>query len=91
MKYKTWLIISFYSILFGWFPFMWLCAWGTWQSPEIRIAVILVGLFLCASGSMLILPIIKHSDLFKSIEELENERMKYFEARKRLEQKINEL
>ena len=91
MKYKTWLIISFYTILFGWFPFMWVCGWGLWQSAEIRITIMMIGLFLCAFGSMMILPIIKNSDLFKSIEELENERVKYFETRKRLEKKINEL
>jgi len=91
MKYKTWLIISFYSVLFGWFPFMWVCGWGTWQSAEIRIAIMMIGLFLCGFGSMMILPIIKNSDLFKSIEELEEERMNYFEARKRLEKKITEL
>jgi thiosulfate reductase cytochrome b subunit len=91
MKYKTWLKISFYSIMFGWFPFMWVCGWGVWQSAEIRIAIMMIGLSVCLVGSMLMLPIIRNSNLFKSIEELENERIKYFETRKRLEQKINEL
>lgn len=91
MKYKTWLKISFYSILYGWFPFMWLCVWGLWQTTEIRFAVVMIGLTFCLSGSMLILPLIKNSDLFKSIEDLEEERMKYSEARKRLEQKITQL
>lgn len=91
MKYKIWLIASFYSVLFGWFPFMWVCAWGIWQPAEIRIAIMMIGLFSCLSGSMLISPIIRNSDLFKSIEELEEERMKYHEARKRLENKITEL
>jgi hypothetical protein len=91
MKYKTWLIVSFYSIVFGWFPFMWVCAWGIWQTAEIRVAIMMIGLLLCLFGLMLILPIIRNSDLFKSIEELEEERMKYHEARKRLEKKITEL
>ena len=91
MKYKTWLIISFYSILFGWFPFMWVCGWGLWQTAEIRIAIMMIGLFFCIAGSLLILPIIRNSDLFKSIEELEEEKSKYYQARKKLEQKITEL
>jgi hypothetical protein len=70
---------------------MWVCGWGLWQSAEIRIAIMMVGLFFCLIGSMLIIPIIRNSDLFKSIEELEEERNKYFEATKRLEKKIREL
>jgi hypothetical protein len=37
------------------------------------------------------LPLLRHEDLFKSIDELEEERMKYHEARKRLEKKIMEI
>lgn len=34
---------------------------------------------------MFILPLLKHEDLFKSIDELEAERERYEEARKKLE------
>ena len=91
MKYKIWLKISFYSLLSGWFPFMWVCGWGLRQSSEIRIAIVMTGIFLCVTGSMLMQSIIRNSDLFKSIEELEEERMKYYKAIKRLEQKLSEL
>jgi hypothetical protein len=62
-----------------------------WQTVEIRIAILMIGLLFCLLGSMLMLPIIRNSDLFKSIEELEEERSKYYQARKRLEQKITEI
>lgn len=89
MKYKTWLKISFYSVLFGWFPFMWIAVWASWNR-EIGLYVLLLGLFFCFSGSILI-SLLKHEDLFKSIDELEAEREKYYEARKKLERKILEL
>ncbi len=90
MKYKTWLKISFYSLLLGWFPFVWFSLWGS-LNKEIGGIVFLVGIVLCVFGSMMMLPLIKHRDLFKSIDELEEERMKYYEARKKLEKKIMEL
>jgi hypothetical protein len=90
MKYKTWLKISFYSLLLGWFPFMWLSVWGSW-SRVVGVFVLSFGVILCAFGSMMMLPLLRHEDLFKSIDELEEERMKYHEARKRLEKKIMEI
>ena len=90
-KNKIWTKISFYTLLFGWFPFMWICGWGLWQTAVIRVAVMIIGLLLCMFASMMILPLLKDEDLFKSIDELEEERIKYLEARKRLERKISEL
>ena len=90
MKYKTLLKTSFYSLLFGWFPFVWLSVWGS-TNKEFGIIVSSVGVVLCFVGSMTMLPLLKHEDLFKSIDELEEERMKYYEARKKLEKKIMEL
>jgi membrane protein implicated in regulation of membrane protease activity len=90
MKYKTWLMISFYSLLFGWFPFMFLSVWGSWNR-EVEMFVFSFSVILCVVGTMTMMPLLRDQDLFKSIDELEEERMKYYEARKRLEKKIIEL
>ncbi len=90
MKYKTWLQISFYSVLWGWFPFMWLSVWGS-MNRDIGVYVSLAGVVLCMFGFIMITPLLKHEDLFKSIDDLEEERKRYHEARKKLEKKIMEL
>jgi hypothetical protein len=90
MKYKTWLKISFYSLLFGWFPFIWFSLWGS-SNRDIGVFVLSFGVILCVAGTMTMLPLLKHRDLFKSIDELEEERMKYYEASIKLEKKLMEL
>lgn len=90
IKNKTWFKIAFYSLLFGWFPFMFVAVWGSWNR-DMGVIVACVGILLCMFGSIMMLPILKDNDLFKSIDELNEERVKYYEAIKRLEQKITEL
>lgn len=91
MKNKTWFKIAFYTILFGWFGFMWLCGWGWYQPLMIRLTIVIASLFLCIVGSFLILPILMNDSLFKSMDELQEEKFRYQEATKRLEKKIKEL
>jgi len=90
MKYKTWLKISFYSLLLGWFPFMWIAVWVSWNR-EVGLYVLISGLGFFLWGSMSMIPLLKNEDLFKSIDELEAERERHIEARKKLEKKILEL
>lgn len=89
-KSKIWYYLAFYSLLLGWFPFMFLAAWGSWDR-ERGVIVMLVGLGLCVFGSMMIMPLMRNNDLFKSIDELEEERQRYYQARKKLENKIVEI
>ena len=91
MKNKKLLSIAFYTIVIGWIPFMCLCIWGLNQEPIYRAIIALVGASLCLGGSLMILPTLNQSDLFKSIDELEEERLNYLEAVKRLNKKIREL
>jgi len=90
MKYKTLLKTSFHSLLFGWVLFVLLNMWGS-LNTGIGLIVFLVGVALCVYGSVMMTPLLEDQDLFKSIDELEEERMKYYEARKKLEKKIMEL
>jgi hypothetical protein len=87
MNYKTWVMISFYSLMIGWLPFMWFAEWAS-LNKEYGWYVFFVNLFFCMLGSFMMLPILRNHDLFKSIEELQEERARWYEARRKLEQKI---
>jgi len=69
---------------------MWIAIYGSWNR-DIGAYVLTAGIVLCMFGSIMMIPVLKDGDLFKSIEELGEERIKYYEARKRLEKKITEL
>ena len=90
MKYKTWLKIGFFSLLFGWFAFMPITIWAS-LNREVGLYVFLLGIIFCLLGSVTMLPLLRDADFFKSIDELEAERERYREARKKLERKILEL
>jgi len=91
MKNKTWTKIAFYSILLGWFPFMFVCALGIWLDVEYRIIIVLSGLCISLFGSFMMSIILRDDVLFKSIDELEEEKMRYYEATQRLNEKIRKL
>ena len=91
MKNKTWTKIAFYTILFGWFGFMWVAVWGIYQTPIIRLIIGLSSLSLCIVGSMLVVPIFENDNLFKSMDELDELKCKYRETIQRLEHKIKSL
>jgi len=90
MKSKLYAKIAFYTLLIGWFPFMWIAAFASWNR-EFGLFVLFVGMAICGCASLLVLPITENNDLFKSIDQLEEERYKYYEATKRLEKKIKQL
>jgi len=90
MKNKLYAKIAFYTLLIGWFPFMWIAAFASWNR-EFGLFVLFGGMAICGCASLLVLPIINNNDLFKSIDQLEEERTRLFETRKRLENKIKSL
>jgi hypothetical protein len=90
MKYKTQLKIAVYSILFGWIPLMLLNISLSFYSL-IGLILFVIGVGSCMFGVVIMRDLLKYDDLFKSIEELEEERMKFNEATKRLEKKISDL
>ena len=91
MKNKHLLQIAFYMIVIGWFPFMCLSVWGLDQEPIYRVIIVLIGVGICLGCSLMILPLLKNNDLFKSIDELNEEKDNYREAIQRLNKKIKEL
>jgi hypothetical protein len=90
MTTKIWTKIAFTCLLLGWFAFMWVSIYASWNR-KLGLIVALVGLCLCVFGSMMMLPIIRDNDLFNSIDKLDEARRKYYEATERLNKKIKEL
>jgi hypothetical protein len=90
MKTKIWTRIAFTAMFLGWFPFMWVSIYASWNR-EIGLIVLLSGFSICLFGGLMMLPVLRNDQLFKSIDELEEARDKYIEATKKLNQKIREL
>jgi len=82
MKNKTRSKIAFYSIVFGWLIFMFVCTSGIWLQGEYRVIVLLFGICFCLLCTTMIRPFLK---------ELEEEKLRYYEATQRLVKKIKEL
>ncbi len=88
---KTVAQFAFIVLTMGWFPFMFLSIWGSNQSADIRFTITFLGLFMCSLSSLVLSQVFGNSKIFQSLEELEIERNKLYEVRKRLEKKIMEL
>ena len=92
---KTWYKISFLTIFFGWFFFMWLCLFGYTKSADVRAAIVLSGIFLCFIGSFAFLALLVNKAFWMKQEELEDyikqhkESIKgYDEAKRKLEEHV---
>ncbi len=92
MKTKTLFKISYYPIVLGWFPYMFIAAIGSHWSPEARLIVALIGFSLSFFGSVMSLIFLKtSSEIFKSIDELEELKEKYKNAISRYDKTSDEL
>lgn len=78
-------------MLLGWLPFMIICGFGMSLPVGFRVPIVFLGVFACVISSFLLLGMFRNDELFKSIEELDQERDKYIQATKKLEAKIIEL
>lgn len=47
--------VTFWISMIGWFPFMWVCAWGSHQSDTVRVSVVLAGIGICLFCSIMML------------------------------------
>lgn len=90
MTTKTFAKIGYYTLLLGWFAFIWIAVWGSWNR-EYSVFVALCGLSCCIFGAAVLQDAFINGELFKTIDELNEEKRKYQEATKRLECKIKEL
>lgn len=89
MNTKLWFYISYMTTMVGWFPFMWVSVYASWNR-EVGAFVLCIGILVCMFGALSMLFMMGKDELFKSMDELGEEKQKYIEARKKLEQKIDE-
>jgi hypothetical protein len=86
MKLQKLTKIVFYLSLMGWFPFMWSCAYGWNQSPDIRVAISMSGLFICLSASMISLAgVFGNNAFWLSLKDLDKKREDFVSAKKNYE------
>lgn len=84
--------VAYYISILGWFPFMFLAAWThNTEQVEIVLLVVGIGLAACMFGAFMLTGLFNNNELFKSIDELNEEKRLYHQARKRLEEKILQL
>lgn len=83
---KTWFKISFLTILFGWFLFMFFCMYGFTKSVEVRLAIVLSGFFLCIIGFFAFQALLINKAFWMKQEELED----YIEKHKESIKQYNE-
>lgn len=78
--------ISIILITLGWFPFMWLCAFGLHQSDDVKIAISMSGLFICLFASMIsLLGAFGNNAFWSSLKDLDDKIKAYVDAKKAYE------
>jgi hypothetical protein len=86
-------------LMFGWFPFMFISAWGSKLAEGYGLSIAMIGFFICIVGGFISLSFggQSYDNIWKSFEELEKEiekhktsRMEYEKARDRFIRKILE-
>lgn len=81
---KKILRISHYILLLGWFPFMFLAAFGANLSIGWVSLIVGLGVVLCMVGSISIVAILPEDEHLKAIEELRKAKEDYKKATNKL-------
>jgi hypothetical protein len=93
MKTKKFLKFAMYTILFGWFPFMFLAAFGHVSSnADTKMLIVMIGFIICCVGGFSFLAYFRqYEKSFQSVDELEKERENYIAARMKYERALIKL
>jgi hypothetical protein len=65
---KTIYKVAFTTLLLGWFPFMWLAVWGSWDR-EIGVIILCIGIFFCFVGSVCFLALSTNKVFWMKLDE----------------------
>ena len=90
MKTKIIFIVSYLLVIFGWFPFIFLAA-GFAKTPEIGMNLAMIGFLICLIGCVTSMVYLHGTDIFKSIDRLNEERENYHQAMLKYENASEEL
>lgn len=81
-------IIALFTLTIGWFPFMWIAVWGSWN----RDYAVFLGLFLCIITSAVILgQILTQKALWLNQEEFDKEVQNFRDAKAKYEKATLEI
>lgn len=77
---KTTFKIVFYTTWLGWFPYLWLVAFGWNSASHIRAIIFCIGFIICAGGLLTSMFFVGNKAFWMSLEELEDYKEKHRES-----------
>ena len=83
-------IIALFTLTVGWFPFMWIAVWGSWNR-DYAVWILFLGLFLCISSALILAQVLTQKTLWLNQEELDKEIEKFINAKAKYEKATLEL
>lgn len=83
-------IIALFTMTIGWFPFMWIAIWGSWNR-DYAVWILFLGLFLCISSALILAQVLTQKALWLNQEEFDKEVQKFRDAKAKYEKATLEL
>ena len=83
-------IIALFTMTIGWFPFMWIAIWGSWNR-DYAVWILFLGLFLCITSAVILGQVLTQKVLWLNQEELDKEVQKFRDAKAKYEKATLEL
>lgn len=83
-------IIALFALTIGWFPFMWIAIWGSWNR-DYAVWILFLGLFLCITSAVILGQVLTQKALWLNQEELDKEIEKFRDAKAKYEKATLEL
>ena len=83
-------IIALFTLTIGWFPFMWIAVWGSWNR-EYAVWILCLGIILCISSALILAQVLTQKALWLNQEELDKEIEKFRNAKAKYEKATLEL
>lgn len=73
-------IIAVFINVIGWFPFMWIAVWGSWNR-EYATYILCLGIFLCLSSGLILVHLLTQKALWLKQEEYDKEVQMFRDAK----------
>ena len=83
-------IIALFTITIGWFPFMWIAVWGSWNR-DYAVWVLVLGIILCMPSALILGQLFTQKALWLNQEKLDKEVEKFRDAHAKYEKATLEL
>ena len=83
-------IIALFTLTIGWFPFMWIAVWGSWNR-DYAVWILFLGLFLCISSALILAQVLTQKALWLNQEEFDKEVQKFRDAKAKYEKATLEI